>query len=123
MTFIPREKPQGKTRWELTPEEWRLLGITFVGGVASILVGAGAIGAAIAAGRLFVHGGSPDGSFFWGSFIFLTVFAWGFTAVAFFPLRGRIPWKHPLIQFVMPQLVGICVMVLLTWIGIAAGVH
>jgi hypothetical protein len=38
VTFIPTEKPPRTTRWDLAPDEWRLLLITFVGGLGSILV-------------------------------------------------------------------------------------
>lgn len=46
------DKPTEKPRWPVTAEEWRLLVITFIGGLASILVGAAALGIAVELGRL-----------------------------------------------------------------------
>ena len=50
-----------KPRWEPTPEEWRALTITFVGGVASIVVGAGILGAALALARWQTRNGGAVG--------------------------------------------------------------
>lgn len=44
---MPEKRPPG-----LTSEEWRTLMITFVGGVASIVVGAAILGVALALGHL-----------------------------------------------------------------------
>jgi hypothetical protein len=48
--------------WELNPDQWRLFAITFIAGVASIVVGAGLIGLALALARSqWVNG--PNGQF------------------------------------------------------------
>jgi hypothetical protein len=52
-----RDKPTEEDRplWSMSRDEQRLLWITFVGGLASILVGAGIIGAAIVFARYEVR--------------------------------------------------------------------
>lgn len=50
-----------KPRWALNDDEWRLLVITFVGGLASIIVGAAMLGGALALARYEERTGSLTG--------------------------------------------------------------
>lgn len=115
MTFIPTEKP----RWKPSPEEWRLLVITFVGGLASIVVGAGLIGAALVLGR--GAAAQATTSFYWWWLGAATLVAWGgLAAFAWASTRGI----NRSMMIVVAALSGLFASLLtLTWIGIAAGVH
>jgi hypothetical protein len=53
----------GNQRDQWSPEDWRLLMITFVGGLASIVVGAAMLGLAIALARIW-HPANDFGTWF-----------------------------------------------------------
>jgi hypothetical protein len=55
------EQNNEKPRWWPTPEEQRILAFTFIGGPASILVGVGIIGDALALGQLERKNGYSPG--------------------------------------------------------------
>jgi hypothetical protein len=121
VTFIPTEKPPPKPRWDLTSEEWRLLVITFVGGLGSIVVGAGALGVAVALARFF--GPGPR----WALLV-TTVLSVGATVASVQTLiRQQGPYGRPSGVRKAAVLLGLSAfgstLFLLTWIGLAAGVH
>jgi hypothetical protein len=104
--------------WEFSRDEHRVLIITFVGGVASIVVGASVIGGAIALVRAI----KPAHS--------LLVFLIFITAVYILVVvLAAIAWNHwrrpgPRVAGISWLLawVGLSIL-LLVWIGLAAGIH
>lgn len=120
MTFIPSEKSSRKRPWELPADEWRLLMITFVGGLASIVVGAGLIGAALALDRV-------SRSWAWGGVTWLLVIlgsvaAW--TLVAAMPRFSRwMDFGFPGFAFLLGLSLPSAVVFTLMMVGVAAGVH
>jgi hypothetical protein len=104
-----------KPRWELTPEDWRTLIITFVGGVASIIVGAGLLGAALALAHWQTQGVRSG---HWIGLVLSTVGIWTLTV-------GRLGFHKPKDRWdvlLTGSLALFAAILLLTWIGIAAGV-
>ncbi|MCW2904130.1 MAG: hypothetical protein JWO67_6395 [Streptosporangiaceae bacterium] len=115
------DKPTEKPRWPITAEEWRLLVITFIGGLASILVGAAALGIAVALGRLIrTHPLDVPDLNGWG---LVTPWAVLWTLLAVVTIRlwlmNRAVWERVL-AFVFSFL---AILSWLTWIGLAAGLH
>ena len=106
-----------KSRWELTPEEWRTLVITFIGGLASIVVGACVIGAALAFSRWWNHGNTIKN---WPVSVWLTISCPAASAVIFYFWKKNK--KQRLLFGLMVLNVLLSTLILLVWIGIAAGV-
>lgn len=108
------EQENEKPRWWPTLEEQRILAITFIGGLASILVGAGIIGGALALGRLERKNGySP------GGLLLITVF---WLAAALW--RVRAARRRPTVinrTLALAASLFLCFS-LLVLLGIAAGV-
>jgi hypothetical protein len=65
MTDGDKPASQDRPLWSLSRDEQRILAITFVGGLASIILAAGIIGAAIALGRWFRHQNLEGGFAHW----------------------------------------------------------
>jgi hypothetical protein len=121
MTEQPQPTPTPKERrlWNLNRDEQQILLITFAAGVGSIVVGAALVGLAIAFARW-------EAAYNEDQFTFL---GWATVVItALFPLvikiRARIkPIDKPPFTFL---LISMCVMdavLLLVWIGLAAGIH
>jgi hypothetical protein len=104
-----------KPRWELTPEDWRTLTITFVGGVASIIVGAGLLGAALALAHWQTQGVRGG---HWVGLALSTVGIWTVTLALLRFHKPKDRWDVLIAGF----LALFAAVLLLTWIGIAAGV-
>ena len=117
MTFIPTEKPPRRTRWELTPDEWRLLVITFLGGIASIVLGAATIGVALALLRWVTPGRGWEAI---GMFAF-TVGIWAFFVFGI-RKRNREGWTRSTRVAMVGGVLSIMTLTLM-WVGVAAGVH
>lgn len=112
--------------WKLDRNEQRILVITFVGGLASIIVGAAVVGVAIALAHraerpgvslagLAAYSASAVVLFaFWVAYV-----RWGFRGM---PGRPLDLWP---VSSRFGVLVGALLVasVVLTWIGIAAGIH
>ena len=113
-----RPRPQAdRPLWRLTPDEQRVLLITFAGGVGSIVVGAGVIGLALVLAR---HDRAPLSTLAVATVGVLAVLlAMRFINSVVEPPRGQ-KWIGDI-----GVIVGVagCVVLVLTWIGIAAGVH
>lgn len=114
--------------WVLSSDEQRVLVITFVGGLASIIAGVCVIGGAIALVRVM------KASHF--SLLWLFIFTAGFCLVwmSYWLFYSRIrpsdlpKWLHPLtfqawLVTSMVMWIGVSIVLLLTWIGLAAGIH
>jgi drug/metabolite transporter (DMT)-like permease len=108
------DKDSGNQPKQWSPEDWRLLMITFVGGLASILGGAAMLGLAIILARKEQPG---NNTFSW---IFLVggplILVGIVVALARERREGwfqRIAWSF---------MIGIIIVVALTWIGVAAGI-
>ena len=107
--------------WDLSRDDQRLLIITFVGGLASIVAGACVIGGAIALvrGLRAIH----TSLVFWFVLAILTEIAlevmyWGFYA------RRNLqrPWPRHVFIFWLSFWV-VSSILLLAWVGLAAGIH
>ena len=105
--------------WALSPAEWRLLAITFVGGLGSLLAAAVILGAALALARN-EHG--HLGNFALGSAIVIGLSLFSLTVVR----RGWTSSSFLVERVIKPILLAAyCLMIavlLLIWIGVAAGV-
>jgi hypothetical protein len=115
----PRPAEEDRPLWTLSRDDQRLLWVTFVGGVASFLVGAGLIGVALTLARLVVHSKSYIQLVTVGS-IFLLL------AVVDFVLRAwarhiRLPLS-PLPPGLRYLIYGVAGIVILVFIGVAAQV-
>lgn len=82
--------------WVLTTEEWRVLLITFAGGLGSIVVGAGMLGCALALAWHMERSRGP----IWGlalatgvCAVGAAVYGWAFTQARRTPLAG-LPWRR-----------------------------
>ena len=111
------DKPTSEDRplWSLSRDEQRVLAITFVGGLASLIVAAGVIGAAIALGRWVEH----------ESLGWFTQFAQvgGLALAILGGLAGRSK-RTPLYgRFIGWIVAAIGVLGLLVIVGIGAGIH
>jgi hypothetical protein len=111
------DKTKEKPLWALDSQEQRLLWITFVGGVASIVVSAAILGVSIALARWLVtsHPSTP----IWVDLVILLVSGSALAAVLI--IRWRLTsglWLRLIILAFF-----LCfITVILTWIGVAAGV-
>lgn len=117
--FFPVQKAhKGEDRsvWWLSRDDQRLLWITFAGGLASILVGAGLIGLAITFARHWSS--SPGLEFATLSFAIGAAGGFGSSRAKYFP-GNRSPLLYKLLFGVC--LAGLC-FVALIWVGVAAGV-
>jgi hypothetical protein len=119
---VPEERPL----WKLDRGEQRILLITFVGGVGSIIVGAFFIGIAIALGRALAHHMQPNlvppsavGIGFWVSCCVGLV---GFAMVFLGSVKGAV-----VLRGVGWGLIAMCVLawllLALAVMGVAIGVH
>jgi hypothetical protein len=99
----------------LAPEEWRLLLITFAGGLASIIVGAAVIGAALALARYQARSGHPF-SGIWLSTLGSVMIA--STAIYAWRKRWLEGWVFWLLGI---GFIGVG-LTMLWWIGVAVGV-
>ena len=116
MTFIPTEKSPPKKRWELTPEEWRLLMITFVGGLGSIVVGAATIGVAFALSRWLRPATGLAG-------VIQAATTVGLCLALVWVLRSGRAGFNSYTRVIFGVAVASALLVVLAWIGVAAGVH
>lgn len=107
----PTEAPA--SLWAMSPAEWRLLMITFAGGLASVVVGAAVLGLAVAAAKLVrLSLGNPV--------------AWippvGLTIAAAYVFVGELTWARRKTRFNV-WWIGLCLFFLfLVWIGLAIGI-
>lgn len=108
------DKDSGNQRKPWSPEDWRLLIITFAGGLASIIVGAGALGLAVALARLY----HPHNDWFtWVVFVVCPLGSLvGFVA---FLLDKRDSLGNKICMYFCGSYV---IFVILVWIGVAAGI-
>jgi hypothetical protein len=109
-----------RPRWGFTPEDWRLLAITFIGGLASILAGAALIGISIAIARSFEVHSWLD----WVLLIVGTIIAVGLqigtlTIVIPKDVEGMTPRVRILLLVMSVSLSSV---VVLGWIGLAVGI-
>jgi hypothetical protein len=116
------EEPTGGDRpvWSLSRDEQRTLAITFVGGLASIIIGAGVIGASIALGRWVEHQNlrwlAHGGAAAWGSVVSGLLGALGGLA----GLRKDAPLSSRVFGWIAAS---IGVFLLLVIVGVGAGIH
>jgi hypothetical protein len=108
------DKHSGNQPKPWSPEDWRLLIITFAGGLASIIVGAGALGLAVALARVY----TPHNDLVtWFAFVVCPLgSAVGF--VAFFVDR-RVSLGNKIGMYFCGSAV---IFAILVWIGVAAGI-
>lgn len=97
----------------MSPAEWRLLMITFVGGLASVVAGAAVLGLAVAAAKLARPApGVPGG---WLPLASVTV-------AAIFAFIGELKWAVRKTRFLV-WWIGIFLFFLsLVWVGLALGI-
>jgi hypothetical protein len=105
----------GNQRKPWSTEEWRLLIITFVGGLASIIVGAGALGLAVVLARK-EHPGNDVQT--WIGFVAAPLTT--VCGIVILVLLGALKswWWRALIAFGTLTVI----IITLTWIGVAAGI-
>lgn len=116
------DKPPGKPRWQFTSEEWRLLVITFVGGLGSIVIGAVLIGIAIALSRAMTNGPHTNKPHVLWVLAVATVFFCGATWLSVRKaLRER--WTSPFRLTMLGALILVTTSFVLAWIGLAVGIH
>ena len=130
-----------KPPWELSPEEQRTLVITFVGDLGSIIFGVAVVGVALALARLLERWHPP-----WGVWLGLAVLTLLYARLMYWVLSNNIAFrkrqtelyrtndraflkrKRKTIPGYRSQLVIVGILwlvfgvLLLTWIGVAAGV-
>ena len=105
--------------WELSADEKRLLVITTVGGLASILLGAAIIGAALALVRVEHGNGSGLVTGTVGLVLLLVAALW---YSGKWQGKVRLKWSS-VTRWVLPGFYALLVcVVILWWIGLAAGV-
>ena len=105
--------------WKLSPADWRLLIITFAGGLGSLVAAAGIIGGAIALARYQKSTGGLIGLVMVTAVMLLM-----FPAVVVY-MRRPPPedgWDIRFRRIVIGVVVFSIVFVLLAWIGLAAGI-
>ena len=120
--------------WQLSRDEQRALIITFVGGLASILVGAVVIGGAVALAHYEQKGQSlSDLAVLTGVSILLTALSAALVLVSVLSKRRPLGKLRPF-RLIWTVLGAICILLvissalllcalILTWIGIVAGIH
>jgi hypothetical membrane protein len=108
------DKDSGNQRNQWSPEDWRILMITFVGGLASILVGAAMLGLAVILARKEQPGNDASTWFFFVAFPIVLLIGWVWW------LRERNKKWYDYLA--LCSLGAILVIVILTWIGVAAGI-
>jgi hypothetical protein len=97
----------------MSPAEWRLLMITFVGGLGSVVVGAAVLGLAIVAAKLARPApGTPGGLLPLGAV----------TVAAAFAFIGELKWARRKTRFTVWWIGTFLFFVSLVWIGLALGV-
>ena len=108
--------------WELSRDEQRVLIITFIGGLASVVAGACVIGAAIALVRAVKpHYGLMATLIIFTPLYFIAM-AWSFNVRR--RRRGRRPLRMDMDLFILWLILCLVLFILLlVWIGIAAGIH
>ena len=104
--------------WQLSRDEQRVLIITFVGGLASIAAGACVIGGAIALSRWVRAQHIPLVALILLTALYISSMIWG----ASLRRRSSKPWPRHLFIMWLGMFVGLS-MLLLAWIGFAAGIH
>jgi hypothetical protein len=108
------DKDTGNQPKQWSPEDWRLLVITFVGGLASIIVGAGALGLAVALARVEHPGNNV---FSWVVFVAFPIGL--LVCILPFARERNKSWYY----YVLIVLFGAGVTLsILVWIGAAAGI-
>jgi hypothetical protein len=129
MTDKPTAGPPAEDErplWKLSRGEQRVLLVTFVGGLASIIVGAAVIGVALALAHRAEGPGHSLADLAGYSVVTVVLFAFWVAYVRWGTLG--MPWR-PLDRWPVSSrftvLVGAVLVagVALTWIGIAAGIH
>jgi len=110
------DKSSGNQPNQWTAQDWRMLVITFVGGVASIIVGAALVGLAFALARIYTpHNDFPT----WFFLVICPVFS-AIGCVAVVTGLGTRSWFSK-------TYLGLCgsfvVYSILVWVGVAAGIH
>jgi hypothetical protein len=122
--------PQAAERplWELNRDEQRMLIITFVGGLASIVGAACVVGGAIALSRIYGHW-KPSGQWPVVGLMALLILLIVVGPVTEQALRRKQPGKpfanalRRLARIVIGMVLLIVALQLLAWIGLAAGIH
>jgi hypothetical protein len=107
--------PQGL--WGMSRDERRLLMITFVGGLASIVAGVCVVGAAIALvrGMRAIH--IPLGYLVAFTLVYASFLIW-------ITQFRRKPGPMPMVSLILWLLIYVALAIcLLAWIGLAAGIH
>lgn len=108
-----------ESRWTLTPAEQRTLVITFAGGLGAIIAGALIVGGAIALARAVRPAVAPGN---WWAAVLVTAVYWASLPAAIFGWRRRRGnrwwWGLAIVAFFMASAV-----MLLMWVGLAAGVR
>jgi hypothetical protein len=109
---------------QLTPEEGRMLVVTFIGGLGAIVVGAGVVGLAIALAHVMRYWHPP--LWVWIPLAFVTAILVGMTGLV---LRKR-PWLEAENREDQQVALGaggfyvlLTILLVLMWIGMAAGVR
>jgi hypothetical protein len=120
-----------KRLWELSRDEQRLLLITFAGGLASIVVGAVMVGGSIALAQYWRHNGGLSGlAIYTATNVAVVLASWSTVrlvqgskdrtvlVIGRFPalLISRVVWTLAILTSIL------LASVLLTWIGVGAGV-
>jgi len=109
--------------WELSRDEQRVLIITFVGGLASIVAGVCIVGGAIALARWLRTQHLPLGFLILFTAIYIFSVTTGSTGLRESLRRGSSKrWPRHRFILWLCLLVGLSMM-LLVWIGLAAGIH
>lgn len=108
------DKGSGNQRNPWSPEDWRMLIITFVGGLASILVGAGMLGLAVVLAR---HVSARNDIFTWVFGVAPPVVGVAYLA-SYVRVKKKDRWDLLLIWLLVTGVVFYA----LTWIGVAAGI-
>jgi hypothetical protein len=114
------QAPEEQSLWRLNRDEQRTLIITFIGGLASIVAAACVLGGAIALDRWIAH--NNHGHIDWrGEAVTSAILVLGGGFVLYF-VRGpnmskRWNWTVTVVYGLLLALV------LLLWIGLAAGIH
>ena len=108
------DEDSGNQPRQWSPEDWRLLIITFVGGLASIIVGAGALGLAVALARAEKPGNNV---FSWISLVAIPIAL--LVCILPFARQRKKNWY----DYVFVVLFGgYVILSILIWIGAAAGI-
>jgi hypothetical protein len=108
------DKNSGNQPRQWSPEDWRLLVITFAGGLGSIVIGAAMLGLAVALARSEHPGDNASTWFFDVALPIVLLIGW----VWWLRERNKKWYDYLGLCFLGVSLV----IVILTWIGVVAGI-